>query len=289
EGDRTTAAEHLELRFTIEGERFQAEWARVGSFSGQGSFTNAKGEKHLLRYQGQGASLSFNQENEVSLLNIAGGNFTTCTCSEVIEKDAYCIDADRVLVFSDDLLVATNITLRAFGVPIFWYPLYLAPLKEERESPLLPELGQSASLGWYAKWRLPFILNGKNYGSLLVDYFNRYRQLGGGADLRYDLLGSSGSLHIYKLFGPLGLVELALADRTELPQGVTLHAGANYRSKVEEEAAGEWMGYQARLSGGSSDWNWTMDFGHDRYVGKPQEDEELKYRVLSRLPEFSLT
>ena len=289
EEGRTTTADHLELRFDVEGGGFHAEVARVDSFSGEGSFINSRGEEHLLRYQGRRATLSFDEENRVKVLNIAQGSFTTCVCSEVIEKDAYCIDADRVLIFSDDLLVATDITLRAFGLPIFWYPLYLAPLQEERKSPLLPELGRSGARGWYAKWRLPFIWDERNYGFILLDYFNRYRQFGGGVDLSYDLLGNSGSLRLYKLFGPQGLLELALSDRTALPQGTMLNLSANYRSTVEEEAEGEWMGYRARLTGRDLDWQWAMDFSHDRYVGKPKEGEELRYRQLERLPEFSLT
>ncbi|MFQ6090029.1 MAG: LptF/LptG family permease, partial [Candidatus Bipolaricaulia bacterium] len=118
EEGRTTTAEHLNLGFSIEDEKFRAETAQVDSFRGAGSFTNSRGEKHTLRYQGKRATLTFNEENEVNLLNIARGEFTTCSCSEVIEQAAYSIDADRVLIFSDDLLVATNITLRAFGVPI---------------------------------------------------------------------------------------------------------------------------------------------------------------------------
>ncbi|MFQ6089841.1 MAG: LptF/LptG family permease, partial [Candidatus Bipolaricaulia bacterium] len=174
EEGRETAAEHLKLRFRIEDEEFHAEVAQVNSFRGEGSFTNARGEEHLLRYQGKRATLSFDTENKVKLLDIARGDFTTCGCSEEIASDAYCIAADRVLIFGDDLLVATDITMRVFGVPVFWYPLYLAPLKEERKSPLLPEFGRSGARGWYAKWRLPFILDEQNYGFILLDYFNRY-------------------------------------------------------------------------------------------------------------------
>ena len=288
EKGQATDAKHLKLRFSIENEEFRAEVAQVDSFRGAGNFVNSQGKKQVLRYQGKRATLSFDKENKVRLLDIARGDFTTCACSEAIEKDAYCIAADRVLIFSDDLLVATDITLRAFGIPIFWYPLYLAPLKKERKSPLLPELGRSTSRGWFAKWRLPFILDERTYGFILLDYFNRYHQLGSGVDLNYDFLGNSGSLHLYKIFGPLGLFELALTDRTLLPQEVTLDLGANYRSTIEKEAEGEHMGYRARLSGKRSGWRWTMDFGHDQYVGQPKEGEEIRYRALDRLPELSL-
>lgn len=286
---QSVAAEHLRLRFSLEEEQLDAEVAEAEAFSGEGSFINARGEEHRLRYQGSRASLSFNPENEVDLVSVARGAFTTCTCSSRIEQESYCITADRLLLFSDDLLVATNITLRVFGVPVFWAPLFLAPLKEEQRSPFLPEIGRSAQRGWYARWRLPFILDEKTYGSVLLGYFNRYRQLGGGLDLNYNMLGHSGSLHFYRIFGELGLFELALSDRAALPQGVMLNLAADYRSQIEAEAEGQHMGYRARLSGSRSSWSWTLNFSHDQYVGIPAEDEEIKYRALARLPELALS
>ncbi|MCR4404216.1 MAG: LptF/LptG family permease [Candidatus Acetothermia bacterium] len=286
---QSTTAEELKLRFTLKDEAFHAEVAELEAFAGEGSFVNARGEEHLLRYQGRRATLSFDAENEISLLNIRTGDFTTCSCSASIEKESYSISADRLLVFSDDLLVATNITLRAFGVPIFWAPLYLAPLKEEQKSPFLPEIGRSALRGWYAKWRLPFILSERTYGSVLLDYFNRYRQLGSGLDLNFNMLGHIGSLHLYKIFGELGLLELALSDRAELPRGVMLSLAADYRSQVEAEAEGQHMGYQAQLSGSRADWGWALNFSQDQYVGIPAEGEEIRYRALVRLPELALS
>lgn len=268
----------------------QGRWlAELGAFRGRGSFINARGEKHLLRYEGERAKLAFTEEAEMERLEIARGAFTTCSCSEEIKKEAYCITAQRVLIFDDDLLVGMNITLWAFGLPVFWAPLYLAPLKEEQKGPFLPELGRSATRGWFAKWRLPFALDERNYGFALLDYFNRYHQLGGGVDLNYDLLGNSGSLHLYRIFGEMGLFELALSDRARLPQGVMLNLAANYRSQIEEEAEGQHMGYQAHLSGSRSGWNWNLAFGHDQYVGIPEEGEELKYRALAWLPELTLS
>ncbi|MGQ9477503.1 MAG: LptF/LptG family permease [Candidatus Bipolaricaulia bacterium] len=284
--DGQVAAEEIVILPAGRARLWQAE---LGAFRGRGSFINARGEKHLLRYEGEQARLAFTEEAEMERLEIARGAFTTCSCSEEIEKEAYCITADRVLIFDDDLLVGVNITLRAFGLKVFWAPLYLAPLKEEQKGPFLPELGRSATRGWFAKWRLPFALDERNYGFVLLDYFNRYHQLGGGVDLNYDLLGNSGSLHLYRIFGEIGLFELALSERARLPQGVGLDLAANYRSQLEEEAEGQHMGYQARLSGSRSSWNWNLAFGHDQYVGIPKEGEELKYRALARLPELTLS
>lgn len=270
----------------------RATWrAELRAFRGEGNFTNARGERHLLRYEGERAGLAFTAEAELKRLEIANGAFTTCSCRDRIEQEAYCITAERVLIFGEDLLVGMNITLRAFGLPVFWAPLYLAPLKEEQKGPFLPELGRSASRGWFAKWRLPFALDERNYGFVLLDYFNRYHQLGSGVDLSYSLLGHSGSLHLYQLFGEMGLFELALSDRAPLPQGVRFELRADYRSQLEAGVTGQWMGYQARLAGskGEAGWSWTLSAGQEQYVGIPKEGEELKYRALIRLPELSLS
>ena len=290
EEGQITSAKRLTLKFRAAPE-FRAESAGVEAFSGEGRFINARGEEHTLRYRGEKATLSFDEGNRVEFLDISGGAFTTCSCRERIEREAYCITAERVLIFGDDLLVATNITMRAFRFPVFWAPLYLVPLKEERESPFLPEVGRSASRGWFAKWRLPFILDERNYGFILLDYFNRHRQLGTGVELRYDLWGSSGSLRLYRLLGPLGLglFEFALSERTELPSGVRFTLTTNYRTTgtLEAEAAGEqmWMGYRAIIAGSRAGWDWNLTFSQDRYLREPK-GEEVRYRSLERLPEL---
>jgi lipopolysaccharide export system permease protein len=263
--------------------------AELGAFRGEGGFTNARGERHLLRYEGERAELAFTAEAELERLELTRGAFTTCSCREEIKQEAYCITAERVLIFGEDLLVGMNITLWAFGRPVFWAPLYLAPMKEEQKGPFLPELGRSTARGWFAKWRLPFALDEHNYGFVLLDYFNRYHQLGGGVDLSYDLLGHSGSLHLYQLFGELGLFELALSDRALLPQGVRFELAADYRSQLEAGVEGQWMGYQGRLAGARAGWSWTLSTSHEQYVGMPAEGEELKYRALARLPELTLS
>lgn len=294
-------------------ERVEAE-----EFAGQEEFINARGERHPLRYRGRRAELKFAADGgdadgagaqlQLERLTLAQGEFTTCTCSELIRREAYCISTDRLLILSDELLVATNVTLRSFGVPVFWSPLYVTPLGRERESPFFPEIGRSRTRGWYARWRLPFVIDPQNQGFILLDYYNRYRELGVGVDLNYDLsgwmLGSSGRLHLYRSFGVAKLLKLYLYlyDRTQLPQGVALTLTADYRLSQEPQAQApkERRSYRVQLAGERGGWRWAGAIAREEHLklklepeqrssGEEGESEGLRYRVLERQPELTLS
>jgi hypothetical protein len=196
---------------------------------------------------------------------------------ERLRQEAYSIQADKVLIFPD-LLVATNITLQVFGVPIFWSPFYLAPLKEEQERPFFPEIGRIKTRGWYVKWRYPFLIDEKNHGFLLIDYYTKFSELGLGLLLNYSFKKSSGKLYLYRLTGPFSKIEMDVIQRLEL-ENAFLDLGVDFSN--------EGLGLISRLWGSKDGWHYQI--GASREEKAPTDEEEPPYKILERLPEVLIS
>lgn len=291
ERKRTTRAQKLIIRFTWgEDQKLDILDLQLNEFAGSSPFINSEDKRQTIRYQSDKARLSYNQKEELELIDIRSGDFTTCLgCASLIEREAYSINADRVLIYSDRLLVAFDITLRVFGLPIFWYPMYIAPLKETRENPLFPEFGTSKSRGWYAKWRAPFFLKGNmQYGYLLLDYFNRFHELGTGIDLNYTIEKSKGRFHAYRLTRGKGeFLDLDLSHLVSITENLNLDLRVDYRNAFFEEEEDHKLLSRFNLVGTYEDWNWNLKMSRIHHMKKPEDDEQ-KYQILERVPEFSL-
>ena len=274
--------------------------ARVFRFQGETDFVNAVGETHRLRYQGERATLQFTASNEIAALDIEKGEFTTCPCAAEIPQAAYSIRAERVYLRPDELVGALAITLRAFGIPVFWAPAYVAPLGDVRQKyPFLPELGRDARRGYFAKWRLPFFADERAFGVLLLEYYSRFGEVGTGLDLNYRLFPGSpgGRLSYYRLVGrPEGESlaldwndSLQLGEDARLDWTLGLRTGLLARSTGKETTR---LTSHAALSGSEGAWSWRVELGREQNLvppdAKPETLQELRYRVLERLPELSL-
>ncbi|MFB6285165.1 MAG: LptF/LptG family permease [Candidatus Bipolaricaulia bacterium] len=296
---RNQVAEAETLVVQLVSDRDTGEWrlksARSDRFSGASNFTNDRGKTHRLRFAGRNATMTFDDANNVELIDGKGGNFTTCLCSEDIEDASYSVRAGRMLIRPDEVLVAFNVTARAFGVPIFWAPVYLSPLGDvQKEYPFLPEVGRSTGRGWFAKWRIPFYLDEQTFGHVLIDYYTRHGELGTGIDLQYQLLPGSegGSLRFYRLTGRGDAISLDWSDRLILPNDSKLALSAGLRTgRLAQKAAKLDTG--AKLSGDDSGWNWSVAFKRNQNLVGPNPDpedlEKLGYRVLERLPELTIS
>lgn len=296
---RNQVAEAETLVVQLVADRDTGEWrltsAQSDQFSGASDFTNDRGETHRLRFAGRDARMTFDESNNVELIDGDGGNFTTCLCNEPIEDASYSVRAGRMLIRPDEVLVAFDVTARAFGVPIFWAPVYLSPLGDvQQEYPFLPEVGRSTGRGWFAKWRVPFYLNERTLGHVLIDYYARHGELGTGIDLQYQLLPGSqgGSLRFYRVTGRGDAISLDWSDRLTLPNDTELALSAGLRTgRLAQEAARLETG--AELSGDDSGWNWRVAFKRNQNLVGPDPDpadlEELGYRVLERLPELTIS
>jgi len=278
-----------------EPERWLVQGATVEEFLGETDFVNARGERHKLRFSGKQARLTFDDENNLSLIDITEGDFTTCTCRQTIPEAAYSISAARLFIRPEEVLAAFGITLRAFGVPILWAPMYVAPLADvQQKYPFIPEIGRQAGRGWFAKWRIPIFADRETFGFLLLDYYTRYSEVGSGLDLSYRLLPGSmgGRFSFYRLVGLGESFSLDWSEHLKLDGDVRLDLAAALRSGLlAKEATRLFSG--ATLSGGEGEWSWRLSLSRDQHLLGPEPDpemiEKLSYLVLERLPELSIS
>ena len=296
ERNQVAEAETLTVALTASGETgaWRMTNAMSDHFEGATDFTNEQGETHRLRFSGNNATITFDEANNAQLIDGEGGNFTTCLCSERIADASYSLRAGQMLIRPDEVLVAFDVTARAFGVPIFWAPVYLSPLGDvQQKYPFLPEVGRSTGRGWFAKWRVPFFLDDETYGHVLLDYYTRHGELGTGIDFQYQLLPGSqgGSLRFYRLTGRGDAISLDWSERLTLENDSELALNAGIRTgQLAREATKLDTG--ATLTGDASGWTWRVAFQRNQNLVGPDPDpedvEELRYQSLERLPELTI-
>lgn len=294
-----------ELSFELErhsvSDNEQSQWriqrAHLREFSGETRFQSAAKQDETLRFVGRTAQAVFSSEGRLARLEIADGEITTCACGEPVQRAAYSLRAAHLRLDLDESLWATNIWLKAFGVPIFWAPVYYSSLKEESRNPLLPDFGQLPDRGWYLRWRFPFVIDRQNTGAVLIDYYSKLPEVGTGIEYQYEfsVLGASqrGQLSLYRLVGRGESWATDWTHQSELFLGMRLSTAITSRTGLlQQELERLWT----RLSLGATwgAWRWTLHWSRDQHLqlpSKPPETEESQvlYRFLERAPEFSLS
>ncbi len=290
ERERTTRAGQLTTHFRwLKDQEIKILAYELANFEGKSSFINSNQQEQTIRYQGEKARLSYDKKGGLELIDVGIGDFTTCIdCASCIEKEAYSMKANRVLIYSDYLLVAFDITTRIFGLPIFWYPMYLAPLQETRESPLFPEFGRSETRGWFANWKFPFFLTDerRTYGYLLVDYFNRFNELGTGVELHYTVGEHAGKIHAYRLAGRRGeYLDLYATYGLPITEHINLNLRADLRAGLYEELTNRKLQSYLELIGSYDQWSWNFKLSRAHHTEDPESEEE-NYQILERVPEI---
>jgi lipopolysaccharide assembly outer membrane protein LptD (OstA) len=77
-----------------------------------------------------------------------GGRFTTCRCPKKEQRDPWAVRAQKAELDIDGYGRARNSTLEILGVPVFWVPYMVYPLKRERQTGFLfPRIGTSNRTG----------------------------------------------------------------------------------------------------------------------------------------------
>jgi lipopolysaccharide export system permease protein len=258
----------------------------AGQFSGENPFVNSAGEDHTLYFRGEFVQITFDDTGEASLIEARQGEVTTCDCCGLpFRAQPYTLRAARLQLYPDRLLVVYGLTARVAGVSTFWLPVYVQPLEETLESPLFPAIGQSGLRGWFLKWNVPFYLSERLYGSVLFDYYHKFRELGTGLVLRYAFPKHEGSIDAYYFPAKVGdqIVRLSLDH--------SLDIGASWRGsgKLDYEARGddESLSFAASASGRLNDWRLAVSAV--RSWEEADVDEEQGDVVTERLPEFSLS
>ncbi len=281
--DLTLSGERLAARLQDRGEGVIAQEATATSFRGRSLFTNSRGEEHVLLYGGEEGRIEFDTKGNVASIEVSRAELSTCECcGGALRAQPYSIATGRLLVYPDRLIVAFDLVVRAAGIPVFWLPVYVQPLKETQESPLFPSVGEDALRGFFLKWNLPFYLGETNYGAVLVDYFSRFQELGLGLVLRYATGAHMGKVRVYSLPARVGnsVLEVSLDHSVTLAQGWEVGGRLAY----DEVGSSRRLSYSFTLSG-SSQQGWKLALAAER----TQSEDEEGVRAVERLPELMLS
>ena len=280
--DFTVSGEAIAARLEERGDSVVALEATATGFHGRSLFTNSRGEQHALVYGGADGRIEFDRDGNVATLVVTEAEMTTCECcGGDLRAQPYSIKTRRLLVYPDRLVVAFDLTVRSVGVPIFWLPVYVQPLKETLESPLFPSIGEDSLRGLFLKWSLPFYVNEGNYGAILVDYFSRFQEVGLGAVLRYAVGGQEGRVRLYSFPARVGDSRLEIS----LDHALSLGGGWQAGGKLGYEAVGSSRSLSFSFSLGGTARGWRVSLAAER--SRREEDEVV--RTVERLPELALS
>ncbi len=280
--DFTLSGEGLTARLEDTASGVAAQQATANDFRGRSTFVNSQGETHVLLYSGVKGTIAFDAAGEVASLEVDQAQVSTCDCcGGSLEVQPYSIQTGRLVVYPDRLIVAFDLAVRAGGIPVFWLPVYVQPLKETLESPLFPSIGEDATHGFFLKWNLPFYLNPQNYGAVLIDYFTRFQELGLGAILRYAVGAQSGRVNLHWLPAKVGASVLDVS----LDHAVTLTAGWEFQGRLEYRDDGTSRRYTYSFGLNGRPEGWTVALVAER--SRTEKDQSVK--IVERLPELVLS
>ncbi len=247
-GTTELAGDSMIVEINGQSGEVKPRWAKADGLRGEVVFTNSEGKEKELYFRARRGEVSFDDTGEVSLLTAEQAEVTTCDCCGLaLDRQPYSLKADRLRLYPDRLLVAYGLTARVSAAGVFWLPLYVQPLQETLDSPLFPAFGSSSSRGWFVKWNVPFFLSEAVYGTILLDYYSKYSEIGVGATLRYAGGGHEGRASAYFLPSEVHdtEVEVSLTD--------TVALGGNWqgagRFEYDAEGDDEELSFLAKLRG----------------------------------------
>ena len=252
----------------------------AGQFRGESEFVNSAGEDHTLYFRGESGQITFDEAGEASLIEIHRGELTTCNCCGLpFRSQPYTLRAARLQLYPDHLLVVFGLTATVAGVSSFWLPFYVQPLEETLGSPLFPALGRSALRGWFLKWNVPFYVSERLFGSLLLDYYHAFRELGAGIVLRYSLGEHQGAIEAYYFPAKVGdrIARLKLDHSFDLGPSWRGSGKLNYQAVGNDES----LSFAASATGQLDKWRLSLS--------ATRSWEEKGDVTTERLPEISLS
>lgn len=196
---------------------------------------------------------------EDDITTIYNARFTTCTPPETA---GYYLLSRRIDVFPEDRIVIRNVRFVESGITLFYWPYLSISLRGSTPTRInLPEIGHSASDGWYARFRFPYDGPRDGYGTILVDV-SQYGGIGGGVDHVYrDKPSSEGTISAYGLYNPRTDEQSVSATWNEtFPINERLRAHYRMYGRIDGTSYGvdsrELEGtFNLRYSGGSSTTN----------------------------------
>jgi LPS export ABC transporter permease LptG len=280
-------------QFTIRGDAIEARLVDAAeglfttevattAFHGRSRFENAQGDEHVLVFQGRSGRVLFDEDGAPTEVEIDDALLSTCDCcGGVFDAQPYSIEAGRVRLLPEQLIVAFDLTVRTYGLGVFWLPVYVQPLEETLESPLFPAIGRSALHGWFLKWNVPFFLGERTYGALLFDVYSRFLEVGGGILLHYGAGRHDGQIRVHAFPATVGdsSFDLSLAHDVRLGEGWEVGGELAYARQGERTQ----LAYAADAVGSGAGWTVSLTARRER----SETDDTV--RLTERVPELELT
>ncbi len=267
--------------------RITPTWvAHAREFVGETRFASAAKKQEILRFRGRAARATLSPEGQLKFLEITSGEVTTCPCGPISRAD-YSIAAGTMRLEPNEFVLATNILLKAYGVPVFWAPLYFASLKEETKNPLLPDFGQIPERGWYLRWRLPFVIDKDNTGTVLIDLYTKLPEVGMGIEYKYKFWEQQGQISVYRLVGRGESWATDWTHQAVLPLGMRLSGAISWRTGMLQQEA-QRLFSRITLTASWGMVRWSALWSRDQYLVLPEPEETVLYRFLEKVPELSL-
>jgi len=288
EGDLSLSGDRLTAAATAGDSGLLLATVEVAGFRGETLFTNSVEEEHTLYFRGETGQITFDEAGEASLIEVWDTEVTTCDCCELpFRSQPYTLHASRLKLYPDQLIAVFGLTVRIVGVPSFWLPVYVQPLGETLESPLFPAFGRSGQRGWYLKWNIPYYLNESLYGSLLLDYYTAFEELGVGLITRYAFVGHRGQFRVYNFPAEIGDSIFELSLQHQLPAGASWRGEGGFDYRIEGDKTELDYGAKAEASRNG----WTIRASAEREIEEEQagteESDDTTRKVTERLPEIS--
>ena len=256
------------------------------NLSGKVELESSGGEKTIFQVGGKSASLDFEDSTTLSGADFYSGSFSSCERCRCPGGCAYSISADRTSLIESDVVLARSASLKSFGLPIGWSPLYFISLKDVGlpERPYFPRIGYSSREGISFSGAFPVFVDVDHFGNVVLDYFSRSQGFGLGLDYYSggNTLTGVGEIYgIYRLFGD---------------SSFKIDGKLDFRPTewVLMEGNAEIM--QGLLGGTNYDRNeWSLSLSGRRIEPdlkalverEENEDESETTHVIERMPEFS--
>ncbi len=280
----TLTGEELTSTVAVENNKLVSKQATVSNFRGKSRFINSEGEEHTLVYRGETALVIFAEKTgEIRSIEMKDGWLTTCECcGGAMDRQPYSIKERKMFFYPDQLVVAFDLTAYAFGFPLLWLPAYVQPLEETLESPLFPAFGQNNLRGWFLKWSVPFYVNQNNYGAVLLDYYNRFHEIGIGGIFHYELGKHRGNTGLYYFPARVGdqLLEVSFSHTFLESKKWKLNSTFAFQRVGEDQQLTFSFSSSSTVNG------WTLDATASRSETEDETEDEI---TVERLPELQLS
>ena len=277
-GDGLTAVYRADETYGLEG-------AQAEGLSGHSAFVNSAGEEQTIYFDAERGEVRFDDEGELERLDAYEARLTTCDCCGVgLAGQPYSLEADRLILYADRLLVAYGLTARLAGIGVLWLPVYVQPLEGTLDNPLFPAIGQSGLRGWFVKWNVPFFVSEYLYGTIRADLYSRHAEIGLGATVNYEAGVHRGVASVYEFPAVVGDSESRIRFEHRMALDGTWNGVADVAfTRVGDE---ESFSYGASLDGSID--GWRIALNAEREISENDEEPEIT-EIVERIPEISVT